>query len=575
MLHVSSSDGTQAIASAAKSVSPTDAVCGACEDGGAEWLSQLPPSFIALAPCALHLDVCCGDGEYVRKVAASHGPHDACNDEDDNDEDDTSGAAGGAFAERHAWLGLGLVRREASADGEIGDRSEVMAAAAPSAPGASSPQKSEWPRERLETTCNGTSLHGVNWSCVSLDARETETLSALLSSLAALGFVLHSACVRFPPPFPKARHAHRRVVRAPLLRCVHAHMTRRGGGRLLVCSDNVQTAHAAEMLLESSSEGEATVTADGVSQLFTRTRRPRHEDWPPLTQAEARKGVRLMRYLVADGAAAAAASAAIGDVPIPATANGQRRDGAGAAGEGAAAEAGLGRVGLDGVEPDGVGQTKVEPAASSRAAACVDACGTSLRAVDYLLRGESVRSNRHLAAFASAPYLRDLLAEPRCDSLWRRSSKSLRKELIEAYSVVEALRDRVLRGRTPGAVVDLCSGKGYLSLVLAHEFPTARVIMVDSNAAIRAGFVDAYERVQFVRTDIMATSFRAKMEAMLAQPCGGKVDAAQREAFSAAGEEESARLDGAQQTHNTYPTGHQCGQLEPSVCRSVHLCLSV
>lgn len=60
---------------------------------------------------------------------------------------------------------------------------------------------------------------------------------------------------------------------------------------------------------------------------------------------------------------------------------------------------------------------------------------TSKRAVDWLLEGESVKTNRHLRRFAAAPYLQRLLAEPSCDALLRRKSKALRKELIEAYAV--------------------------------------------------------------------------------------------------------------------------------------------
>lgn len=148
------------------------------------------------------------------------------------------------------------------------------------------------------------------------------------------------------------------------------------------------------------------------------------------------------------------------------------------------------------------------------------------RSVDFLLVGESVKRNRHLARFASAPYLPALLVDPAMAGLWRRKGPSLRKELIEAYVVVEALEQRVLQQQSQqvmaaeegeeeeehqrvsgtnkrtayqaeagshsphakssvgqaefrrsarGVVVDLCAGKGFLSVIVGYEFPNAVV----------------------------------------------------------------------------------------------------
>ena len=61
------------------------------------------------------------------------------------------------------------------------------------------------------------------------------------------------------------------------------------------------------------------------------------------------------------------------------------------------------------------------------------------RSVEFLLAGDSVKRNRHLRCFAAAAYLPRLLADDRFDALLRRKGRSLRKELSEAYAVVEAL----------------------------------------------------------------------------------------------------------------------------------------
>ena len=113
------------------------------------------------------------------------------------------------------------------------------------------------------------------------------------------------------------------------------------------------------------------------------------------------------------------------------------------------------------------------------------------RSVDFLLEGRSVKSNRLLARFAAAPYLPRLLSEPAFSTMLNRTSRQLRKELIEAYVIVEALESMLALGSqraSPSsgdqpsfAVVDLCCGKGFLSLILALEYPSLAVIMVDSN----------------------------------------------------------------------------------------------
>ena len=57
------------------------------------------------------------------------------------------------------------------------------------------------------------------------------------------------------------------------------------------------------------------------------------------------------------------------------------------------------------------------------------------------------------------------------------------KELIECAPVISAARDYVSAdGREPVTVVDLCSGKGYLSMFLSEMLPPARVercVLVD------------------------------------------------------------------------------------------------
>ena len=116
-------------------------------------------------------------------------------------------------------------------------------------------------------------------------------------------------------------------------------------------------------------------------------------------------------------------------------------------------------------------------------------------ALDFALEGEI--TNPHLAAFAATPLRRALLEDARFD-YWRRYSRC-KKELIESWAALEQLR-RCVRRLFPSsaaadadahrtgaglAFVELCSGRGCLSMLLAHEFPDATIHMCDADARMK------------------------------------------------------------------------------------------
>jgi len=155
------------------------------------------------------------------------------------------------------------------------------------------------------------------------------------------------------------------------------------------------------------------------------------------------------------------------------------------------------------------------------------------RSVDWLLEGTSIQTNKHLSRFANAPYLPYLLSEPAFSPMLSRTSKSLKKEIIEAYVLIEALEgvmelptrtrpaaasavveeeeedDEVVAVKrpTPSAVVDLCSGKGFLSILLALECPSLTILAVDLNKSIKSEHFDLLPNLTFLRADIMKESF--------------------------------------------------------------------
>lgn len=200
----------------------------------------------------------------------------------------------------------------------------------------------------------------------------------------------------------------------------------------------------------------------------------------------------------------------------------------------------------------GVEGGRVAAPAPSEAAAASNAARESgmprapaRRSIDFLLEGTSIRTNRHLQRFGRAHYLPQLIAHPAFESLLRRTSKVLKKELIEAFVAIEALeglltaaeRARAATGAAEVAnahskeesactpddghaprhdlpvVVDLCSGKGYLSLLLALEYPHLPIVAVDLNPKIKDEHYAAVPNLHFMRADILAPSFGADLEA--------------------------------------------------------------
>ena len=126
------------------------------------------------------------------------------------------------------------------------------------------------------------------------------------------------------------------------------------------------------------------------------------------------------------------------------------------------------------------------------------------RALDFMLASERALANPYVRAFVDEkPLLERFLHDPAM-AHWSKK-KNLRKEVTEAMGALTQIRrcvdakerdgdgpPRDARGeprRTDSGsglvFVDLCAGRGMLSIVLAHFFPQARVLMVDSDPKIK------------------------------------------------------------------------------------------
>ena len=166
--------------------------------------------------------------------------------------------------------------------------------------------------------------------------------------------------------------------------------------------------------------------------------------------------------------------------------------------------------------------------------------------IDYLLEGESIQTNPYLAAFAASGLPEVLRSDPNFFSWANIKGKVLRKEVAEASAAaarVPAAIAKTRRGRHDatagdmgggaeghrGAVsddagpssdglgdgtgmvfFDLCSGKGFTSVLLAHRYPKARVLMFDKNAKMNLAHLKSLDpRVTFHRMDLYSDEMEA------------------------------------------------------------------
>jgi len=138
------------------------------------------------------------------------------------------------------------------------------------------------------------------------------------------------------------------------------------------------------------------------------------------------------------------------------------------------------------------------------------------RAIDFVQFRDA---NAHGAAF-EASTLRGLLQnDPAFDSLSRH--RQIKKEITEAFAALEHVR-RALRDRNAGKgdwegdgsgliFVELCSGRGFVSLALADAFPKARIYMIDCDTDMDVSHVRAFgaDRISFHMFDLFSSECEA------------------------------------------------------------------
>jgi hypothetical protein len=137
------------------------------------------------------------------------------------------------------------------------------------------------------------------------------------------------------------------------------------------------------------------------------------------------------------------------------------------------------------------------------------------RAIDFVRFDDA---NDHGRSFASSDVARRLKEDPAFES-WSRH-RGIKKEITEAYAALSAtrraLRDQELEREAFGdgedlVFVELCSGRGFISIVFADAFPKARLYMVDNDDRMDVTHLDAYDpdRLSFHLLDLHSAECEA------------------------------------------------------------------
>jgi len=135
------------------------------------------------------------------------------------------------------------------------------------------------------------------------------------------------------------------------------------------------------------------------------------------------------------------------------------------------------------------------------------------RALDYVRFDDG---NAHGRAFERSALRRTMARDPAFDSMARH--RKVKKEITEAHGALAQVR-RALRAGGGGGedgggdgdglvLIELCSGRGFVSLVLADAFPKARIYMIDRDTTMDVSHVETYggARMSFHALDLHSTA---------------------------------------------------------------------
>jgi hypothetical protein len=136
------------------------------------------------------------------------------------------------------------------------------------------------------------------------------------------------------------------------------------------------------------------------------------------------------------------------------------------------------------------------------------------KSIDYIIDSRDVQTNKYLKLFVESDLCKEFKENEEFRSwAWSKKTSQLKKEIIESYAICKHVREEVKKVLTNNknehrtkkkkcVFFDLCSGKGFMSIILAREYPDETIFMLDSNKNMNLSHLKACENVKFQNIDL-------------------------------------------------------------------------
>ena len=114
-----------------------------------------------------------------------------------------------------------------------------------------------------------------------------------------------------------------------------------------------------------------------------------------------------------------------------------------------------------------------------------------------------------------------LLAQPQVitnDTHKPNPSRKLDKELTEAYSAYRQIKHLLQNSQfDPSQLLffDICSGKGYLSVLLAYEFPESQIYMIDNDEKMNVEHLQSIPNISLLSWNLRSPKYVSDLSKMI------------------------------------------------------------
>ncbi|PRP89307.1 hypothetical protein PROFUN_02181 [Planoprotostelium fungivorum] len=139
---------------------------------------------------------------------------------------------------------------------------------------------------------------------------------------------------------------------------------------------------------------------------------------------------------------------------------------------------------------------------------------TTKRVFDFVMERGIEGEHVYLRKWLSQPFVPQIRADPNFYSLLNH--KALKKEMTESYSVYRQVKKMIeqIKHRHEGTecptivLLDVCSGKGFASVLLTFKFPDLKIKMIDNDRFMNVKHLKSLPNIEMVYMDVHKEQFQ-------------------------------------------------------------------